>query len=269
MRFKEDILRRYMSMAPLALAFERYLECNIYLNKTFNHPILDLGCGDGLFSYILFDENIDTGIDLNNDELACAKKLQCYDELVCCSGDKIPRPDGHYQTIFSNSVLEHIDSLEPVFNEVHRLLSPDGRFYLTIPSTDFEQYTTINQLLLRIRLPKTASRYRKFCNNVIWKQSHYHTLKEWESIVSHFGFEVVDSFTYDKKSICQLNNFFYPFGILGLVIKRFFKRWVLFPAIRRIVLIPVYSISKQILNKDDHQTNGGLVFLELKKVKNP
>lgn len=268
MRFKDDILLRYMSTAPLALAFERYLECKIYLNKTFDHPILDLGCGDGLFSQILFDENIDTGIDLNNDELSCANKLQCYNELICCPGDKIPKPDGHYQTIFSNSVLEHIDQLEPVFKEVHRLLSPDGRFYLTIPSIDFEQYTTINQLLLKIGLLQVSSRYRKFCSNVIWRQSHYHTINEWESIVSNFGFEVVDSFTYDKKSICLLNNFFYPFGILGLVIKRFFKRWVLFPAIRRTIIFPVYSISKQILNNDEHQINGGLVFLELKKVKN-
>lgn len=268
MRFKDEILRRYMSMAPLALAFERYLECKIYLNKKFDHPILDLGCGDGLFSYILFDENIDTGIDLNSDELTCAKKLHCYDELICCSGDKIPKPDGHYQTIFSNSVLEHIDPLEPVFEEVNRLLSPDGRFYLTVPSINFEQYTSVNQFLMKIGLHQVAARYRKFCSNVIWRQTHYHTIKEWESIVSNFGFKVVDSFTYDKKSICLLNNFLYPFGILGLMNKRFFKRWVLFPAIRRIVLSPVYSISKQILNNDDHQINGGLVFLELKKVKN-
>ena len=268
MQFKDDILLRYMSMAPLALAFERYLECKIYLKKSFNHPILDLGCGDGLFSYILFDENIGTGIDLNSDELTCAKKLQCYNELICCPGDKIPKPDGYYQTIFSNSVLEHIEPLEPVFKEVHRLLSPDGRFYLTIPSVDFEQYTTINQLLLRIGLSQVASRYRKFCSNVIWRQSHYHTIKEWESIVSNFGFEVMDSFTYDKKSICLLNNFLYPFGILGLVIKSSCKRWVLFPTIRRYVIFPIYLLCKQILNSDDHQTKGGLVFLELKKVKN-
>jgi SAM-dependent methyltransferase len=255
-------------MAPLALAFERYLECELFLNKTFVHPILDLGCGDGLFSYILFDEKIDTGIDLNNDELACAKKLQCYDELICCPGDKIPKPDGLYQTIFSNSVLEHIDTLEPVFKEVYRLLSTNGRLYLTIPSIDFEQYTTINQLLLKIGFSQVASRYQKFCSKIIWRQSHYHTIKEWESIVSTFGFEVVDSFTYDKKRICLLNNFLYPFGILGLMNKRFLKRWVWVPAIRRIVIFPLYSISKQILNNDEHQTNGGLVFLELKKVKN-
>ena len=267
MRFKDDILLRYMSQAPLALAFERYLECKIYLNKTFNHPIMDLGCGDGLFSYILFDENIDTGIDLNNDELACAKKLHCYDELICCSGDKIPKPDGHYQTIFSISVLEHINLLEPVIKEVHRLLSDEGRFYLTIPSPDFEQYTLVNQFLMMIGLPRIASRYRKFCSNVIWKQFHYHTVKEWESIVSPVGFEVLDSFTYDKKSICLLNNFFYPFGILGLMNKRFLKRWVMLPSIRRIVLFPMYSFCKQKLNNDNHQNYGGLIFLELKKVK--
>ena len=269
MRYKDDLLWHYMSVTPLALAFERYLECKIYLDKPFEHPILDLGCGDGLFSYILFDENIDTGVDLNDDELACAKKLNCYDELICCPGDKIPRPDGHFRTIFSNSVLEHIKPLEPVLKEAHRLLSPDGRFYLTVPSIYFEQYTTINQILLKIGLSRAASWYRTFCSNHIWRQYHYHTLQDWESLVSGFGFEVVDSFTYDKKMNCLLNNCLYPFGILGFLNKRLFKRWVLFPAVRRILMLPIYAISKYLFTTDTIHDNGGLVFLELKKVKNP
>jgi SAM-dependent methyltransferase len=268
MQFKKDILFDYMSMAPLALVFERYLECQIYQEKTFERPVLDLGCGDGLYSYILFDEEIDTGIDPNRKELDRAAELGRYSELIECMGDHISKPDGYYRTIFSNSVLEHIRDLEPVFKEINRLLTQDGRFYMTVPSSNFEQNTAINLLLMKVGLAGFAARYRKFCSVVIWKQYHYKTINEWKSILPNFGFEVVDAFTYDDRSICLLNNFFYPFGIFGKLNKHLFNRWIIFPAIRRIFIYPVYVLSKTKFKINKTTENGGLIFIELKKVKN-
>lgn len=263
MEFNGNTLLRYMSMAPLALAFERYLECQILKNMPFPAPVLDLGCGDGLFAHILFATPIDTGVDPNPRELTRARQMGTYSELLQCPGDSIPKPDGYYKTIFSNSVLEHIPDLTPVFKEIHRLLAPGGRFYMTVPSPHFEQNTLINRFLMAVGLSPLAARYRRFCSDVIWRQCHYHSLEEWGKLVSSFGFAVENSFTYDPASICLLNDFLYPFSILEVINKKLFNRWTLFPSLRRMALYPIYLLARGILHSGVPADSGGLVFLSL------
>lgn len=265
MKFKSDILLRYMSMSPLALAFERYLECQILEGLSFDPPILDIGCGDGLFAYILFSEQIDTGIDMNIRELERAQELGAYNELIAAEGDSIPKPDGFYKTIMSNSVLEHIPDLGPVFNEINRLLAPDGKFYMTVPTPDFENNTVVNQLLTYIGFHTIASKYRRFCSRYIWRQCHYNTLAGWGELVSGYGFEVVKSNTYNPKAICLINDLLYPCGIFGLVNKKLFNCWVLFPRLRRLLIYPIYFLVRNIIAKKFQSMHDGLVFMVLKK----
>src|SRR4051794_9388664 len=104
MKFNDGFLASYIGVAPLALAFERVMECRILSSMPFERPILDIGCGEGLFARMLFAEKIDTGIDPNPHEIARAREWGVYTELLVCKGDAIAKPDGHYRTIFSNSV---------------------------------------------------------------------------------------------------------------------------------------------------------------------
>src|SRR3954447_20907977 len=100
-RFGSNFLANYTAKTPLALAFERTLECRILSQGNFARPVLDLGCGDGIFASILFAEPIDTGLDPDKQELEQARRTGVYNELIACAGSKIPKPDGSYQTVFS------------------------------------------------------------------------------------------------------------------------------------------------------------------------
>ena len=265
MKFNQNILLRYISLAPLALAFERYLECRIFQCLPFQSPVLDIGCGDGVFAHVLFSDRIETGVDPNGKELMRARELNAYSELIRCPGHAVPKSDGFYNTIFSNSVLEHIPDLVPVFNEIHRLLAPGGLFYMTVPSTKFEEYTLLNQLLIALRFTDLASKYRQFCSKNIWRQFHYYTLEGWIKFVSDRGFVVVDSFTYDPKAICLLNDFLYPFGVIELLYKQMINRWTLAPSLRKVILYPIYLIARKILEGGEKDNNGGLIFLAMKR----
>jgi SAM-dependent methyltransferase len=53
------------------------------------------------------------------------------------AADRIPEHDRGFDFVFSNSVLEHIDAIEPVIAEVARLLKPGGVFLFTVPSSGF------------------------------------------------------------------------------------------------------------------------------------
>jgi hypothetical protein len=50
MRFRQNILEKYLSLVPIPLALERVVESKIYTKYLFEPPILDIGCGDGMES---------------------------------------------------------------------------------------------------------------------------------------------------------------------------------------------------------------------------
>lgn len=264
MKFNEDYLMDYLAQAPLALAVERIVECSILSKMPFKAPILDIGTGEGLFASLLFREKIDLGIDPNGKELERAKQLGGYAELVQCFGDKVDRPDGSYQTILSNSVLEHIEQLEPVLGEAYRLLAPSGLFYMTVPSDLFEHYSVINQMLLLLGLKGVARSYRAFFNR-FWVHYHGYPVAKWISLAEKAGFSVVESRSYAPKYLCVLNDFLVPFSILELITKKTLNRWTLFPSFRRILMYPIGFLVRKLVKGADNAANGGLVFLALTK----
>ena len=80
--FQKNLRQKYLLAAPASLARERTLECQLYQSQTFQRPVLDIGCGDGLLASILFDDQIDTGIDPNASEIAVAESRKVYKELL-------------------------------------------------------------------------------------------------------------------------------------------------------------------------------------------
>jgi hypothetical protein len=100
---------------------------------------------------------------------------------------------------------------------------------------------------------------------VLWRQSHYHTQKDWEKLVSVFGFKVIESRTYDPKRICLLNDFLYPFSVIEVLNKKLFNQWTLFPSLRRLFFYPLYLFARYILRGAEEAKDGGLVFLALTK----
>jgi SAM-dependent methyltransferase len=253
-----------MTLAPCALAFERYLECRLYAGRRLSRPILDLGCGEGLFAKVLFSERLDTGVDPNPKDLARARELDAYVELIQCHGDAVPKPGDSYNTIIANSVLEHIPVLEPVFREVHRLLAAGGRFYFTVPSERFSQYTVLGRLLSAVGLPRLAARWRG-AYDAFWRHYHAYPEAEWGAIARRCGFEVVHTHSFDPKWICLLNDLLVPLSLPMLVPKRLINRWTLCPALRRVLIYPLFLLARRLLEGGDQASQGGLVFMALAK----
>ncbi|MBN1874927.1 MAG: methyltransferase domain-containing protein [Anaerolineae bacterium] len=157
------LLDQYWFAPPVALW--RAVELRVLAAEPFVHPILDLGCGDGLIAQVLFKADkgarsetglsemgseidagkyraeapIDVGFDPWWAQLRQASASGMYKHVQQALGDTLPYPDGMFATVFSNSVLEHIPDLPPVLQEVARVLRPGGRFLATVPSDAFRK----------------------------------------------------------------------------------------------------------------------------------
>jgi SAM-dependent methyltransferase len=109
-------------------------------NVAFAGRILDLGCGDGTLSSVIFRRSSSctlVGLEPDGTDAQAARRRDLYATVHWASGDSIPEPDGSFDMVFSNSVLEHIPKIEPVLREVGRVLRKDGCFVLTVPSEKF------------------------------------------------------------------------------------------------------------------------------------
>lgn len=264
MKFKHSFLYNYLQEAPIPLAFERAFECEILSKQNFSRPILDIGCGDGIFAKILFDEKIDTGLDPLAHELESAKKYDLYNELIEAFANKIPVQNETFKTIFSNSVLEHIPDLEPVLKEINRVLSKDGNFLITIPTNYFDNYSMIYQTFSFLGLNKFAQSYQVFFNN-FWKHYHYYKREDWIKLFEKNGFKVKNIIEYGTKSDCLFNDFMLPNTFPNFLVKKILNRFFLIKSLRKIYSPIIYLFLRKKVKLYPNLNTGGLIFFELIK----
>ena len=82
----------------------------------------------------MYDEVI--CVDLNTDVAAEVVRLFGLTNVEVISGDifQLSFPDGHFDTIVAASVLEHVEDLEPMAEEIARVLAVDGDLLVNVPS---------------------------------------------------------------------------------------------------------------------------------------
>ena len=264
MNFNTDFLRRYLAVAPAALALERSAECEIHAHNQWQSPILDIGCGDGIFAKILCAETVDTGIDLDPKEVERARQQEIYRELIVCPGDRIPKPDGNYRTIFSNSVLEHIPDLLPVLKEAHRLLSPDGIFFVTLPSDRLERATLLARMVRGLGLGRLADRYGEFYNR-FWRHHHAYDEAQWRALFLQADFEILEERAYIPRNLSTLYDSLTVLALPSLVAKKFVSRWFFWPQLRRRTAAVVYAVLSPLIERLRTSNGGCLIFYALRK----
>jgi SAM-dependent methyltransferase len=140
-----ELLATFVAAYPAqpATAYWRAIEIGALAHHGLPEGLgLDLGCGDGILTDILLSATGPrrlVGVDPDPLEVEAARKFSFYERAHVAPGDNIPEPDGAFDFVLSNSVLEHIPDLEPTIAEVSRLLRPGGKFLFTVPAPPFHE----------------------------------------------------------------------------------------------------------------------------------
>ena len=241
-------LEQYLRAAPVSLALERAVEVRWFVALPLREPVLDLGCGDGLFAEQTFAAPLTVGIDYNVAELRIAAGRGAYRAVSAADAAHLPFPDASFASVVSNSVLEHLGDLPAALAEVRRVLRSDGRFWFAVPSPLYGELLFHTRLLHRLGLHRLAAGYAELINVRLQKNSHCLGLEQWRRCLADAGLCLVRHESYLPRRVMFVNDLGYPLAIPAKLWKHSFGRWILWPALRRPVaallaklLEPVYN----------------------------
>jgi SAM-dependent methyltransferase len=224
----DEILWRHLSSLPYFRGFLRAIEDRFFQEITIEAPVLDLGSGDGHFAAAAFKEKLDVGMDPWVAPTLEARRRQAYRSLVLAEGGHIPFRSQSFNTVTSVSVMEHIQDVEPVLEEVMRVLTPGGRFVFCVPNHRFPQALSGRKFLTKIGLPRLGRAYSRFFNRIA-RHAHTDAPEIWKDRLTRADFVLEQSWDYFPPDALRVLEWGHPLGLPSLFSKKLFGRWVLIP----------------------------------------
>jgi len=224
----DQILWRHLSSLPYFRAFLRSVEDRFYQEISLPEPVFDLGSGDGHFASVAFDKPLAVGLDPWVAPTLEAKGRNAYRLLVLGEGAQIPFMNGSFGSVTSISVLEHIPDIQPVLNEVCRILKPGGRFVFCVPNHRFPELLWGRQFFNRLGLRKLGVSYARVFNRVA-RHAHTDSPELWRQRLNQAGFDLVETWDYFPPKALHILEWGHPFGLPAWINKQLFGRWILIP----------------------------------------
>jgi SAM-dependent methyltransferase len=218
---QHDFLWEQLIDLPYFRGLLRAVESRFYQDLPVVAPVLDLGSGDASFAAQTFARPLDVGLDPWRAPMAEAHTRGRHALLTLAEGARMPFADASFQTIVSNSVLEHIPDLEPVIAESFRVLRPGGYFLFCSPSDKFDHW------LLGAKLFGDA--YRRFFQRIS-RHAHCDSPATWQARLERHGFAVERIWYYFSPHALRTLELGHYFGLPSLISKKLFGKWVLWPS---------------------------------------
>jgi len=223
-----DTFRQQLRELPAFRALLRAVEARFYADLPINRPVLDLGCGDGHFASVAFSDTLDVGLDPWLEPLQEAERRGSHRLLTRSSGARVPFPPASFATVVSNSVLEHIPDVEPVIEEVSRVLQPGGWFHFCVPGPNFRQFLSVARALDALGLASLAEAYRRLFDRIS-RHHHYAPPTVWAQRLARSGLALERWWTYFSPQALTALEWGHALGVPSLVAKKLTGRWIVAP----------------------------------------
>jgi len=242
--------RKYFPYTPTALAIKECARLSVVRRHPCPGPILDVGCGDGLFARLAFDSVEVWGIDVDAVEGRWAAASQAYRQVILGDVTRAKLPESFFATCIANCSLEHVPRIDLALESIHHALRPGGIAYLFVPNAEWARHfltvRTLNELGARSlgdHLQRSIDRFFK----------HHHLYDEvgWRSTVDDSGLEVVKiEPVLSTATTVAFEAFLLP-SLAGWLNKHLTSRWTNFPAFRQVFARPVYQVVRSLMDRAD------------------
>lgn len=176
-------------------ALWRYLEVQAVREQIrrygIRRPVLELGCGDGVITKLTLGY-VEIAIDIEPAAVLRARAAgDVYGSVRLLDARKLTDAEA-YETVFANSVLEHISGVDEVLEGCYRALNPGGQLITTVP------LASMNDNLLFRSARYVETRRRQLVHHNLW------AVDEWHSQLVAAGFTDVRKSYYLHGKLCRL-----------------------------------------------------------------
>lgn len=241
---------RYFPHSPAALCIKECARLSAMRRYPCPGPVLDVGCGDGLFARMAFDDVDVWGIDIDAAEGRWAAASKAYTQVILGDVTRVTLPEQFFATCVANCSLEHVPRIDLALQNILRSLRPGGLAYLFVPAAGWARHLTSARVLSQLGAPVLGARIERSIDHVF---KHYHLYDErgWRNVTEQSGLEVVAvEPVLSTATTVAFEAFLLP-SLAGLLNKRLTTRWTNFPNVRKLLARPVYELIRSIMDRAD------------------
>ncbi len=257
----KQYLESFLKIAPLSHALWRSVEALSFGNIKLKDPVLDLGCGFGEFSGVVFNQ-IEMGIDINKDELDQALKGKKYKKVEWGDARRMPFKSSTYNTVVSVSVIEHITNSEEVLKEVHRVLKKNGLFVFSVPTPKINDHLLTPKILRILGFEKTSKKYLEL-HAKAFKHVNLKNKNWWLKELKKANFKVLECHGTLSPTLLKLHEVFLITAFPSQFGKLFFGKRLMMSIGLRSKFLPIFF--SKFVKTDKHSDIN--LFIVAQKIK--
>lgn len=245
-RASDADLVRFLAEAPLAWVLPRVQEAAFLRHRLLPRPLLDVGCGDGLFATLAGCLAGAVGVDRDHREGHRAGGRGIYRAVVTADAAQLPFQSQTFASVVSVSVLEHVLHLDSILAEIRRVLRPQGRLLVTVPGPDLGRHLIWARLLAGAGWASGATRVEDFFDR-LFQHRNLLAADQWQARLRSHGFGAVEVTPFLPPRAARLLSMAYPLAVPTWLRRRWSGRWVARSGLRRVLLRPVMRVASRAL----------------------
>ncbi|MCG8420825.1 MAG: class I SAM-dependent methyltransferase [Proteobacteria bacterium] len=226
-----DDFSAYCRFSPVALAVREAVRLAAVRHLDLAEPILDVGCGDGLFAGLAYPHRQVWGIDINPVEIKRAQATASYSTLICGNVSHVALPRGFFGSAVANCSLEHVPDLPEALANIGRSLRPGAAFALIVPTPEWSRHLALAELLGRVGLHRAATAYGNALDRV-FRHIHLQDDRWWSDRLREAGFDAINIRTIVSRATSWIFEMFLPPSAMGWAVKKLTGRWIVAPVLR-------------------------------------
>lgn len=221
----------YYAFSPAALALREAVRLKAVREFSLSEPILDIGCGDGLFARLSYPDKQVWGVDINPDEIKRAQATATYRTLICGSICDVDLPKTFFGSAIANCSLEHVPDLGDALKNIRSSLRGGARFLLIVPTPGWSRHLALARALSAVGMRSAAEAYGDALDRV-FKHVHLHDEAWWRSRLEEAGFRPIECRLIVSRATSWTFDVLLPPSAIGYAVKKVTGRWVVAPGMR-------------------------------------